>query len=125
MKKFFITNTMFSAVVDEFVISDIRLDIIYNNSSNKKLSYYFLLDFTTGNRSFEYKTDFITNITTEQFTTDDAKYLTSQFSNLMTYFQKEIKHFLNSDMELCTLNLDEIVNHFLQLNGYKIEKRVN
>ena len=125
MKKFFIMNTMFSAVVDEFVLSDIRLDIIYSDSSNKKLFYYLLLDFTTGNRSFEYKTDFITNITTKTFTTDDAKYLTSQFSNLMIYFQEEIKRFLNSDMELCILNLDTIVNHFLQLNGYKIEKRVN
>ena len=122
MKKFFITSTMFSAVVDEFVISDIGIDRIYSNFSNKEMAYCLLLDFTMGHRSFEYRTNSIINISTGTFTIDDVNYLTSQFSSLMIYFQEEIKNFFTTEyIKICILNLDEIINHFLQLNGYEIK----
>ena len=122
MKSFFIKSDSFSGLVNEFIISDIELDRTYSNFSDGKIAYCLQFDFTTGHRSFTYRTNPIINKSTRIFTVDDVNVLTSQFSDLMIYIQEEImKLFTNIYIDIYILNLDEIINHFLQLNGYEIK----
>jgi hypothetical protein len=122
MKSFFIKSDSFSGLVNEFIISDIELDRTYSNFSDEKIAYCLQFDFTTGHRSFTYRTNSIINKLTGTFTVDDVKFLTSRFSDLMIYIQEEItKLFTDIYVNIYILNLDEIVNHFLQLNSYGIK----
>ncbi len=122
MKSFFIKSVSFSGLVNEFIISDIEFDRIYSNFSDEKIAYCLQFDFTTVHRSFAYRTNSIINKSTRTFTVDDINILTSRFSDLMIYIQEEItKLFTNIYIDIYILNLDEIINHFLQLNGYEIK----
>lgn len=120
MKKFFIISDSFSAVVDTFVISDIGIDRTCNKDNT--LSYYLLFDFTTEHRTFEYRTNAIINVSTETFVIEDLNQVVSLFPSLIKYFQEIILNFLeNTNKEICILNLDEMINKFLQSNGYKLK----